>query len=505
MTDKQYVGAIDQGTTSTRFVVFDTTGAMVASHQVEHRQIYPEPGFVEHDPMEIRANTAGIIAEALKKGLIEPDQIAAVGITNQRETTVVWNRHTGRPLYNAIVWQDTRTADMCTALKQEGHEPLFKEKTGLPAASYFSGPKIRWILDNVEGARAAAEKGDALFGNMDTWLIWWLTGGPGKGVHVTDVTNASRTMLMNLETLAWDSELLKILDIPEKMLPRIMASSEVYGHAAQNWGLAPGTPVSGDLGDQQAALFGQVCFEPGEAKNTYGTGCFLLSNTGQKIIHSNHGLLTTLGYKIGNEPPVYALEGSVAVAGSLVQWLRDNLNLIRTSPEVEDLAKTVADNGGVYFVPAFSGLFAPHWDSSARGLIIGMTHYINKGHIARAALESTAFQVNEIFSAMEKDSGIPFKSLKVDGGMAANDLLMQFQADLVRVPVIRSAVLESTVLGAAYAAGLAVGFWSKKEDLRRHWKENGQWQPEMAAALRDKMCAQWDKAIKRAAGWKEEG
>lgn len=504
MTAKQYVGAIDQGTTSTRFVVFDKTGATVAGHQVEHRQIYPEPGFVEHDPMEIRANTALVIAEALKKGNINPDAMAAVGITNQRETTVVWNRHTGKPLYNAIVWQDTRTAGLCAELGRQGHEPFCRKKTGLPLASYFSGPKIKWILDNVEGARKAAQKGDALFGNMDTWLIWWLTGGPGKGIHATDVTNASRTMLMDLETLTWDSEMLELLGIPASMLPQIKASSEIYGHVADGWSLGSATPVSGDLGDQQAALFGQVCFEPGEAKNTYGTGCFLLSNTGQKIIHSTHGLLTTLGYKIGNEPPVYALEGSVAIAGSLVQWLRDNLGLIAASPEIEALAGTVTDNGGIYFVPAFSGLFAPHWDSSARGLIIGMTHYINKGHIARAALEATAFQVNEIVQAMEKDSGISLKMLRVDGGMAANNLLMQFQADLLRIPVIRSAAIESTVLGAAYAAGLAVGFWNKKEDLKHHWKENGRWAPEMDKTLRGKMCAQWDRAVKRASGWVEE-
>ncbi len=501
MTDKPYVAAIDQGTTSTRFVVFDRSGSVVAGHQLEHKQIYPEPGFVEHDPLEIKSNTASVIAETLKKKEIKANRIAAIGITNQRETTVLWNKHTGKPVYNAIVWQDTRTDSMCKKLVSEGHESLIRQKTGLPVASYFSGTKIRWILDNVEGAATAAADGDLLFGNMDTWLLWWLTGGPEGGVHVTDVTNASRTMLMNLETLEWDEELLGILGIPKTILPSIRSSSELYGHIAENWGPGKGIPVAGDLGDQQAALFGQVCFETGEAKNTYGTGCFLLSNTGDKIVRSKYGLLTTLAYRIGEEPAVYAVEGSIAIAGSLVQWLRDNMGIIGGSSEIEALASSVDDNGGVYFVPAFSGLFAPRWDSSARGLIIGMTHYITKAHIARAALEATAFQANEIFEAIEKDSGIPQKILKVDGGMAKNNLLMQFQADLLRIPVARPAIIESTVLGASYAAGLAVGFWRTKDDLKSQWKKDIQWNPAMPKETRDRLCADWDRAVERSIGW----
>jgi len=503
MTGK-YIAAIDQGTTSTRFVVFDRQGTIVSSHQLEHRQIYPQPDWVEHDPLEIKKNTADVIAGALAKKNIAPDSIAALGITNQRETTVVWDKRTGRPLYNAIVWQDTRTEKICRELAADGGFERFRDKTGLPLATYFSGPKIKWILDNCAEARQAAQQGNALFGNMDTWLVWWLTGGPGKGVHITDVTNAGRTLLMDLRTLAWDKDILNAMGIPESMLPEIKPSSDVYGHLCPGWGVEEGTPVAGILGDQQAALFGQVCFEPGEAKNTYGTGCFMLVNTGEKITPSRHGLLTTVAYRIGQEPAVYALEGSIAIAGSLVQWLRDNIGLIGNSPEIENLAKTVEDNGGVYFVPAFSGLFAPHWDSTARGLIIGLTHYANKGHLARAALEATAFQTGEIFDAMAKDSGINLKSLKVDGGMANNDFLMQFQSNMLQIPVIRPAVTESTVLGAAYAAGLAVGFWDKKESLKANWAKDKEWQPKMPAQEREKLFHAWKEAVKRSRGWTEK-
>ncbi|MEW6077186.1 MAG: glycerol kinase GlpK [Thermodesulfobacteriota bacterium] len=502
MTGK-YVAAIDQGTTSTRFVVFDASGRIVASHQLEHRQIFPKPDWVEHDPMEIRDNTAAVITGALKTSGIAADAIAAVGITNQRETTVIWDRRTGRPFYNAIVWQDTRTDAICRELAAEGGADRFREKTGLPLATYFSGPKIKWILDNCPEAQKAADQGQALFGNMDTWLTWWLTGGPDKGIHVTDVSNASRTLLMNLRTLAWDRDILKIMNIPESLLPAIKPSSEVYGTIAADWGIREGTPVSGILGDQQAALFGQICFEPGEAKNTYGTGCFMLVNTGEKVIPSRHGLLTTVAYQIGQEPAAYALEGSIAIAGSLVQWLRDNIGLITESPQIEQLAGTVTDNGGVYFVPAFSGLFAPHWDSTARGLVIGLTHYANKGHLARAALEATAFQAGEIFEAMARDSGIALKSLKVDGGMARNNFLMQFQSDILGIPVIRPAVTESTVLGAAYAAGLAVGFWDKKESLKANWEKEKEWTPQMPAAERDRLNHAWKEAVKRSRGWTE--
>ncbi|MDY6822855.1 MAG: glycerol kinase GlpK [Thermodesulfobacteriota bacterium] len=498
---KQYVAAIDQGTTSTRFVVFDKTGAVIASHQMEHQQIYPRPDHVEHNAMEIRDNTAAVILAALEKGGIHPGAIAAVGVTNQRETTLVWDKTTGQPFYNAIVWQDTRTERICNALGKDHGPDRFRKTTGLPLSTYFSGPKIKWILDNVDAARNAADKGNALFGTMDTWLIWWLTGGPGKGIHITDVTNASRTLLMDLETLSWDAAILETMGIPESMLPEIKPSSEVYGPIADGWGLAPDTQVAGILGDQQAALFGQVCYETGEAKNTYGTGCFLLANTGTQIIYSQHGLLTTVGYKIGSQPAVYALEGSIAIAGSLVQWLRDNIGIISESPEIETLAETVDDNGGVYFVPAFSGLFAPRWDPTARGLMIGMSHYVTKGHIARAALEATAFQVYEIFQATEKDAGITLPHLKTDGGMARNNLLMQFQADILQVPVIRSSAIESTVLGAAYAAGLAVGFWSETAELKQNWQEDRQWQPAISPEERDERCRKWDKAVAKASGW----
>ncbi len=498
---KKYVGAVDQGTTSTRFVIFDKKGRMIAMHQIEHRQIYPKPDWVEHNPEEIKKNAFQVIKKAIQKAGIHPDELAAIGVTNQRETTVVWDRHTGKPYYNAIVWQDTRTDEICKRIAINGDMGCFREKVGLPLATYFSGPKIHWILEHMNGVKEAAENGTAIFGNMDTWIIWWLTGGPEGGVHITDVTNASRTMLMNINTLQWDPEMLTHFGIPVKMLPEIRSSSEIYGHTAIKKVLDAKIPVSGDLGDQQAALFGQACFEPGEAKNTYGTGCFLLMNLGQNRVHSTHGLLTTVAYRIGEKPAVYALEGSIAIAGSLVQWLRDNIGLIKKSSDVEALAKTVLDNGGVYFVPAFSGLFAPYWRSDARGLIIGMTHYINKGHIARAVLEASAFQTKEIFDAMEKDSGIHLKSLKVDGGMVRNELLMQFQADILNIPVIRPTIIETTVLGAAYAAGLAVGFWKEEKELKANWSKDKEWQVKMPQAERDKLYRGWKKAVERTFGW----
>src|SRR3990172_1612169 len=496
----KYAAAIDQGTTSTRFMIFDHAGRVAAIDQKEHAQIYPEPGWVEHDPLEIWERTQGVIAGALRQGNVAPKDIAAVGVTNQRETTVVWEKATGKPVYNAIVWQDTRTDTICNDLAKSGGQDRFRPKVGLPLATYFSGPKIKWILDNVPGIRAKAEKGEVLFGNIDTWVIWNVTGGPKGGVHVTDVSNASRTMLMNLETLDWDPEILKIMGVPRAMLPAIKPSSETYGTAT---GALAGIPVAGDLGDQQAALFGQTCFSAGEAKNTYGTGCFMLLNTGNKPVQSKNGLLTTLGYKIGSEKAVYCLEGSIAITGALVQWLRDNLGLIQKSADVEALAKTVEDNGGIFFVPAFSGLFAPYWKSSARGAIVGMTRYINKGHIARAALEATAFQTREVLDAMNKDSGVNLTALKVDGGMVYNELLMQFQADILGVPVIRPTVAETTSLGAAYAAGLAVGFWKEVEDLRVNWGKDKEWHPKMDAMHRDKMYAGWKKAVTRTFDWAE--
>jgi glycerol kinase len=479
-------------------MVFDQKGQVVAVDQKEHEQIYPKPGWVEHNPMEIWERTQEVIKGGLSRGKVDPKDISGVGVTNQRETTVVWNRRTGKPVYNAIVWQDTRTDTICNDLARDGGQDRFRAKVGLPLATYFSGPKIKWILDNVSDARAAAERGDAVFGNIDTWVIWWLTGGPDGGVHVTDVSNASRTMLMNLETLDWDAEILKIMGIPRAMLPEIRPSSEVY---AQATGALKGIPVAGALGDQQAALFGQTCFGVGEAKNTYGTGNFMLLNTGNKPVQSRSGLVTTLGYKIGKDKPVYALEGSIAITGALVQWLRDNLGLIKSSPEVEQLAATVEDNGGIYFVPAFSGLFAPYWKSSARGAVVGMTRYVNKGHIARAALEATAYQTREVLDAMNKDSGVQLTSLKVDGGMVQNELLMQFQADILNVPVIRPTVAETTSLGSAYAAGLATGLWSKVEDLRANWGKDKEWTPKMAANRRDVLYKGWLKAVTRTFDW----
>jgi glycerol kinase len=494
----QYAAAIDQGTTSTRFMVFDHGGQVVSVDQKEHEQIYPKPGWVEHDPLEIWQRTQEVIRAGLDK--VEASDIAAVGVTNQRETTVVWDRSTGQPVFNAIVWQDTRTDQICNELAADGGQDRFRIKTGLPIATYFSGPKINWILDNVDGVRARAENGEVVFGNIDTWVIWLLTGGPDGGVHVTDVTNASRTMMMNLETLDWDDEILGILGVPRAMLPQIRASSEAYGEAKDE---LAGIPVAGDLGDQQAALFGQTCFSIGEAKNTYGTGNFLLLNTGNEAVQSKSGLLTTLAYKIGDQPAVYCLEGAIAITGALVQWLRDNIGLIKSSPEIEELAKTVEDNGGVYFVPAFSGLFAPYWRGEARGVIAGLTRYVTKGHLARAALEATAWQSREVVDAMNADSGVDLTSLKVDGGMVYNELLMQFQADVLDVPVIRPTVAETTSLGAAYAAGLATGFWSEVEDLRANWGKDKEWQPQMDAAERDKEYGYWKKAVTRTFDWLE--
>ena len=495
-----YVGALDQGTTSTRFMVFDHHGQVVAVDQKEHEQIYPKPGWVEHDANEIWERSQEVIQGALSKANLSASDLAAVGITNQRETTLVWDRNTGEPVHNAIVWQDTRTDQICNELAAEGGQDRFRAKVGLPIATYFSGPKVKWILDNVEGARARAEAGDLIFGNIDSWCIWNLTGGTNGGVHVTDVTNASRTMLMDLATLAWDDGILATMGIPKSMLPEIRSSSQVYGDAT---GTLAGIPVAGDLGDQQAALFGQTCFSVGEAKNTYGTGNFLLLNTGTSPVPSNSGLITGVGYKIGDLPATYMLEGSIAITGALVQWLRDNLKMISSAPEVEALARTVEDNGGVFFVPAFSGLFAPYWRSDARGVIAGLTRYVNAGHLARAVLEATAWQTKEVVDAMNADSGVALTSLKVDGGMVHNDLLMQFQADVLGVPVIRPTVAETTALGAAYAAGLAVGFWGEVEDLRANWGMDKQWEPSMDPATRDREYALWKKAVTRTFDWVE--
>jgi len=495
-----YAGALDQGTTSTRFMIFDHQGKVVSIDQKEHEQIYPWPGWVEHNANEIWERCQEVIRGALSRANLSPSDLAAVGVTNQRETTVVWDRNTGEPVHNAIVWQDTRTDVICNELSANGGQDRFRATTGLPIATYFSGPKVKWLLDNVEGLRARAEAGDLLFGNIDTWCIWNLTGGTSGGVHVTDVTNASRTMLMDLATLQWDDGILATLGIPKAMLPDIRPSSQAYGDAT---GALAGIPVAGDLGDQQAALFGQTCYSPGEAKNTYGTGNFLVLNTGTTPVPSKSGLITGLGYKIGDQPAVYMLEGSIAITGALVQWLRDNLKMISSAPEIETLARTVEDNGGAYFVPAFSGLFAPYWRSDARGVIAGLTRYVNAGHIARATLEATAWQSKEVVDAMNADSGVALTSLKVDGGMVHNDLLMQFQADVLGVPVIRPTVAETTALGAAYAAGLAVGFWREVEDLRANWGMDKQWDPSMDPAKRDQEYALWKKAVTRTFDWIE--
>jgi glycerol kinase len=481
-------------------MIFDHSGGVVGIDQKEHEQIYPKPGWVEHDALEIWTRCQEVIKGALQKTGLKASDLAAVGITNQRETAVVWDKTTGKPVHNAIVWQDTRTDTICNELAKDGGQDRFRAKVGLPLATYFSGPKVKWLLENVEGLRAKAEAGDLAFGNIDTWCLWNLTGGVDGGLHITDVTNASRTMLMNLETLDWDPEILKIMGIPKAMLPQIRPSSEVYGKCV---GDLAGIPVAGDLGDQQAAIFGQTCYSVGEAKNTYGTGNFMLLNTGTEPVQSKNGLLTTMGYKIGSQPAVYCLEGSIAITGALVQWLRDNLGMISTSADIETLAKTVEDNGGAYFVPAFSGLFAPYWKSDARGVIAGLTRYVTKGHIARAVLEATAWQTREVLDAMNADSGVALTALKVDGGMVYNELLMQFQADVLGVPVIRPKVAETTALGAAYAAGLAVGFWKEVEELRKNWQVDRTWEPKMDPTEREKEYKLWKKAVTRTFDWVE--
>jgi glycerol kinase len=496
-----YIGAIDQGTTSTRFIVFDRSGRIISMAQQEHEQIYPHPGWVEHDPEEIWRRTQAVIAEALARRELHASDLAAIGITNQRETTVLWDRRTGEPVHNAIVWQDARVAPDVAEFAKTGGADRFRAQTGLPLTTYFSGLKIRWILEHFPGVRERAEAADVLFGTVDSFLAWHLTGGAGAGIHVTDVTNASRTQLMNLATLAWDEEILDAFGIPEAMLPRIASSSEIHG-AVRLPELA-GVPLAGMLGDQQAALLGQTCFRPGEAKNTYGTGCFLLMNTGEQAVASQHGLLTTVAYRLGGGKAHYALEGSVAIAGALVQWLRDNLGLIGSSGEVETLARSVKDNGGVYFVPAFSGLYAPYWKDSARGIIAGLTRFANKGHLARAVLEATAFQTREVMEAIEQDSQMRLDALRVDGGMVSNGLLMQFQADIADRPVVRPAIQETTALGAAFAAGLATGFFKDLDDLRAQWQADQSWTPRLDAASRERSYALWKKAVTRSFAWVE--
>ena len=497
----KYAAALDQGTTSTRCMVFDHGGNVVSIAQKEHEQIYPKPGWVEHDANEVWARSQEVIDEAIESAGASADDVAGLGITNQRETAVVWDKNTGEPVMNAIVWQDTRTDRLVDKYSKDGGQDRLRSKTGLPLATYFSGPKIRWILDNVDGAQERADAGDLLFGNMDTWCIWNLTGGTNGGIHMTDPSNASRTLLMNLETLDWDDELLDIIGVPRSMLPEVRPSSAVYGEVAS--GALSGVQIAGDLGDQQAATFGQTCFSPGEAKNTYGTGNFMLLNTGTELVHSKNGLLTTVGYKIGDNAPIYCLEGSIAITGALVQWLRDNLKMISAAPEVEELAASVEDNGGLYIVPAFSGLFAPYWKSNARGVFAGLTRYVTAAHIARATLEATAFQSREVAEAMDQDSGVALESLKVDGGMVQNDLLMQFQADLLGVPVIRPKVAETTALGAAYAAGLATGLWNNEDELRENWVEDKRWEPLMDAAKRDEYYKFWKRAVTKSFDWFE--
>jgi glycerol kinase len=497
-----YLGALDQGTTSTRFIVFDRSGRIVARAQEEHEQIFPSPGWVEHDPEEIWRRTQNVIATAMKQKILQPKDLAAIGITNQRETTILWNRITGLAISNAIVWQDTRVEGMVGDLARQGGLDQFRAKTGLPLSTYFSALKICWLLQNVRGARELAQSGELLFGTIDSYLLWRLTGGTRGGLHLTDVTNASRTQLMNLSTLNWDREILAAFDIPATILPRIVSSSEHYGMGT----LASihGVPIAGILGDQQAALFGQTCFSPGEAKNTYGTGCFLLMNTGERPVHSTCGLVTTVGYKLGDQKPIYALEGSVAITGALVQWLRDNIGLIEKSADVESLAHTVRDNGGVYFVPAFSGLYAPYWKSDARGVITGLTRFANKGHLARAVLEATAYQTREVLEAMEKDSEIHLFSLRTDGGMVTNDLLMQFQADILNIPVLRPVVRETTALGVAFVAGLAVGFYRDLDELRENWAVDQTWEPRMDERRREQCFRDWKKAVTRSFDWVEQ-
>lgn len=500
---ENYIAAIDQGTTSTRCILFDHNGNVFVSAQREHRQIYPQPGWVEHDPLEIWQRTQEVIQEAIDKGNIKPGDIQAIGVTNQRETTVVWDRYTGKPYCNAIVWQDTRTKRICDELANDGGQDRFRDKVGLPLTTYFSAPKIKWMIDNIPQLQLAVDRGEALFGNIDSWIIWWLTGGIAHGVHITDVSNASRTMLMDLRSMDWSDEILNTFNISRKILPNIVPSSDkrFYGTTSRDGPFKDIIPICGDLGDQQAALVGQTCFNPGEAKNTYGTGCFMLLNTGTKVIQSKRGLLTTLGYKMDDTPAIYALEGSIAITGALVQWLRDNLGMITKSSEIEALASSVEDNGGIYFVPAFSGLFAPYWRSDARGVIVGLTRYINRGHIARAALEATAYQTREVLDAMEEDSGVKLRNLKVDGGMVNNQLLMQFQADILGVPVVRPKIADTTALGAAYAAGLAVGFWESFDDLRKNWQISQTWEPHMEPNHREKLYQGWLKAIERTFNW----
>jgi glycerol kinase len=496
----RFVAALDQATTSTRFMVFDHDGRIVAVDQAAHDQIHPRQGWVEHDPIQIWRRARQVIHGALAKADLSVGDLAAVGIANQRETAVLWNRRTGEPVHNALVWQDARTDQLCRQLAEEGGKDRFREQTGLPVATYFSGPKIAWLLDNVAGSRQQAEAGELAFGNIDSWLIWNLTGGPAGGVHVTDVTNASRTLLMDLAGLCWDEEILEAMRIPRAILPEIRSSSEVYGHGVTE---LAGVPIAADLGDQQAALFGQACFSPGEAKNTYRTGNFLLMNTGTEPMPSKSGLLSTVGYRVGDEPAVYCLEGAIAITGELVQWLRDNLGLIGTAAEVEELARSVPDNGGCYFVPAFSGLFAPYWRSEARGVIAGLTRYVRRGHIARAVLEATAYQTKEVVDAMNADSGVPLTALKVDGGMVRNELLMQFQADILDVPVIRPTISQTKALGAAYAAGIAVGFWDELYELRANWGRDCEWVPAMSSEERERCYRLWKKAVQRTFDWSE--
>jgi glycerol kinase len=494
-----YLGALDQGTTSTRFIIFDRGGRIVAQAQEEHEQIYPSPGWVEHDPDEIWRRTQDVIHRAMQQKILQPKDLAAIGITNQRETVILWEKKTGRALCNAIVWQDTRVEGMVADFAKQGGIDRFRAKTGLPLSTYFSALKIRWILENVRDARQLAEAGELLCGTVDTYLLWRLTGGPNGGIHLTDVTNASRTQLMNLATLNWDTEILAAFDIPANILPRIASSSEIYGEARLD--SIGGVKISGVLGDQQAALFGQTSFSPGDAKNTYGTGCFLLMNTGERAVRSACGLLTTVAYKLGEKRAIYALEGSIAITGALVQWLRDNFGLIQKSSDIEPLARSVRDNGGVYFVPAFSGLYAPYWRSDARGVVTGLTRFANKGHLARAVLEATAYQTREVLEAMEKDSEIHLFSLRTDGGMVENDFLMQFQADILNIPVLRPVIKETTALGAAYAAGLAVGYYSDLNDLRQNWAVDRTWEPHMEEAQRDSYYRQWKKAVTRSFDW----
>ena len=498
---EKFILAIDQGTTSTRAILFNHAGEIATSKQREHQQHYPQPGWVEHDPLEIWSSVQFVMQGVLNERDLTANDLAAIGITNQRETTLVWNSETGKPYHPAIVWQDTRTDKICNQMAKKGGKDRFRPVTGLPLSTYFSGPKIVWLLENVPGLRKAAETGQALFGTIDSWLVWNLTGGVNGGLHLTDVTNASRTLLMNLNTLSWDPDLLAAFNIPAVMLPKIVASSAPH---AQATGLFAGVPIAGILGDQQAALFGQVCFDLGEAKNTYGTGCFMLMNTGSKAVQSESGLLTTVGFKIGDQDVVYALEGSIAITGALVQWMRDNLRMIGSADEIEPLAKTVDDSGGIYFVPAFSGLFAPYWRSDARGAIVGLTRFIQRGHLARAVLEATAYQTKEVLDAMEADSGVKLKDLKVDGGMVGNELLMQFQADILGVPVLRPVISETTSLGAAYAAGLAVGFWQEVDSLRGNWHEDRRWSPKMTEKIRVEKYAGWKKAVTRTFDWVED-